>query len=204
MPLIISWTIALIIAAAAVGVVPPLPGAVAGADEVTASQGNLRDGWDASEPGLSPSVVAGGTFGQLFSTAVDGQVYGQPLIAGSTLIVTTENDSVYGLNAVTGAIEWQRSLGAPLPSTAQGGCTDLTPDIGVTSTPVYDPGTGTLYVVAVVNDGPSTASPHVYLDALDAATAASSGRPPSRAPRSTTRPGRSTRCRNGSGRACCC
>ena len=169
-PLIIRWAITLVITAAAAGVVPQLPGAAARADEVTASQGNLRDGWDASEPGLSPSVVAGGTFGQLFSTAVDGQVYSQPLVAGSTLIVTTEHDSVYGLNAVTGAIEWQRSLGAPLPSTAQGGCTDLTPDIGVTSTPVYDPGTGTLYVVAVVNDGPSTASPHVYLDALDAAT----------------------------------
>ena len=176
--LIIGWAIALMITAAAVGVVPQLPGAAARADEVSASQGNLRDGWDASEPGLSPSVVAGGTFGQLFSTAVDGQVYGQPLVAGSTLIVTTENDSVYGLSAVTGAIEWQRSLGAPLPSTAQDSCSDLTPDIGVTSTPVYDPGTGNLYVVAVVNDGPSIASPHVYLEALDAATGSVQWRAP--------------------------
>ena len=62
---------------------------------------------------------------------------------------------------MTGAIEWQTHLGAPLPSTAQRGCSDLTPDIGVTSTPVYDPATGTVYVVAVVNDGPSPTSPHV-------------------------------------------
>ena len=171
-PLVVRWVVALAVSAAAVGVVPQLPGAGARADEVTASQGNLRDGWDASEPGLSPSVVAGGTFGQLFSTAVDGQVYGQPLVAGSTLIVTTENDSVYGLNTVTGAVKWQRSLGLALPSSAQGGCTDLTPQIGVTSTPVYDSASGTLYVVAVVNDGPTTGRPHVYMDALDAATGA--------------------------------
>jgi hypothetical protein len=157
---------------AAVGLVPQLPVTGARADEITASQNLLRDGWDQSEPNLAPPVVGGpdSTFGRLFSTPVDGQVYGQPLVVGSTLIVTTENDYVYGLDKVTGAIEWQVSLGPPLPSTAQDGCTDLTPDIGVTSTPVYDPASGNLFVVAVVDDGPATGQPHVYMYALSPQT----------------------------------
>jgi hypothetical protein len=170
----VRWVIALVVlvVTAAVGLVPQLPVTGARADEITASQNLLRDGWDNSEPGLSPSVVGGpsSTFGRLFSTPVDGQVYGQPLVVGTTLIVTTENDFVYGLDARTGAIEWQQSLGQPLPSTAQDNCTDLTPDIGVTSTPVYDPASGNLYVTAVVNDGPATGQPHVYMYALNPQT----------------------------------
>jgi outer membrane protein assembly factor BamB len=114
-------------------------------------------------------VVAGGSFGQLFATPVDGQVYGQPLIAGGTLVVTTEKNEVYGLTPANGRIIWRTSLGPPLPSSTVG-CPDLTPDIGITSAPVYDPATGTLYVVAVVDDGPAAAQPHQYLEALDAQT----------------------------------
>lgn len=141
------------------------------ADEITASQNLLRDGWDQNEPGLSPAVVHGGTFGQLFSTPVNGQVYAQPLIAGSTVIVTTETDSVYGLNAVTGAVIWSDNLGPALPASAQG-CDNITPNIGITGTPVYDPSTGTVYLVAVVNDGPNIGEPHVYMYALSAQTGA--------------------------------
>src|ERR1019366_1560263 len=170
----VRWVIALVVlvVTAAVGLVPQLPVTGARADEITASQNLLRDGWDNSEPGLSPSVVGGpsSTFGRLFSTPVDGQVYGQPLVVGTTLIVTTENDFVYGLDARTGAIEWQQSLGQPRPSTPQDNCPDLTPDIGVTSTPVYDPASGNLYVTAVVNDGPATGQPHVYMYALNPQT----------------------------------
>ena len=39
----------------------------------------------------------------------------QPLVIGSTVIVATENDWVYGLNGSTGAIKWSISLGAPWP-----------------------------------------------------------------------------------------
>jgi ASPM-SPD-2-Hydin domain-containing protein/putative pyrroloquinoline-quinone binding quinoprotein/HYDIN/CFA65/VesB family protein len=121
------------------------------ADDDTASLNNLRTGWDPSEPGLSPSVVHGSSFGEVFSTAVNGQVYAQPLVIGSTVIVATEKDWVYALNASTGAIKWSTSLGTPyrIPN-----CTDLVPDIGVTSAPVYDPSTGTVYAMAqVVNNG---------------------------------------------------
>src|SRR5215470_3710353 len=51
------------------------------ADEATASQTNLRTGWDPNEPGLSPPIVGGGSFGQLFSTPVNGAVYAQPVVA---------------------------------------------------------------------------------------------------------------------------
>ena len=66
-------------------------------------------------------------------------MYAQPLVIGNTLVVSTENDWVYGLNATTGAILWSTSLGTPYHITT---CQDLAPNIGVTSTPVYDPNTG--------------------------------------------------------------
>jgi hypothetical protein len=116
-------------------------------DDPTASQNDLRTGWDPSEPTLTPAAVQGGAFGQVFKTALKGQVYAQPLVIGSTVIVTTEEDWVYGLNATTGAIQWSTQLGTPYKITT---CADLTPDIGVTSTPVYDPSTGTVYVMALV------------------------------------------------------
>jgi hypothetical protein len=136
------------------------------ADEVTISQDQLRTGWDPKEPALSPSIVTGPTFGQLFSTAVDGQVYAQPLAIGGNLLVATETNHVYSLNAETGAINWQFSLGPSWPSSVLG-CGDVTPDIGITSTPVYDPSTGTAYLVAVVNDGTSLYAPDIYLVAVD-------------------------------------
>jgi len=148
--------------ALALAAVPDVAGAAAGrplagrpqaghvrADEVTASQDDLRTGWDPAEPAMTPADVK--TFGQLFSTPVNGQVYAQPLVIGSTVIVATENDMVYGLDAATGAVQWQTSLGTPYHITS---CSDLTPDVGVTGTPVYDPpaagagGDGTVYMVA--------------------------------------------------------
>ena len=118
-------------------------------DEGTASQDLLRTGWDPNEPTLTPAVVNGPTFGQVFSTSVSGQIYGQPLIIGNTLIAVTENDWVYGLNATTGAVLWKTSLGTPYHITT---CQDLVPNIGDTSTPVYDPSTGTVYVMALVKE----------------------------------------------------
>jgi outer membrane protein assembly factor BamB len=82
-------------------------------DEVTISQDDLRTGWDRGEPALALATVKGGSFGQIFSTAVNGSVYGQPLVIGSTLIATTENNWVYGLDAATGAVLWQTWLGTP-------------------------------------------------------------------------------------------
>jgi outer membrane protein assembly factor BamB len=116
-------------------------------DETTGSQNNLRDGWDRNEPTLTQAAVGGGQFGQVFNTAVNGQVYAQPLVVGNTVIVATENDWVYGLNATTGAIIWKTSVGQAYTITS---CDDLTPKIGITATPVYDPNTGSVYVMAMV------------------------------------------------------
>lgn len=145
------------------------------ADEDTTSQGALRDGWDQNEPGLSPSVVGGSTFGQLFATKVNGQVYAQPLVVGSTVIAATENDYVYGINAVTGVIRWSRSLGTPYNITT---CTDLVPNVGVTGSPVYDPTVtaaaphGLVYLMAQVMNG---GSPQYRLFMLDPVTGAQIG-----------------------------
>jgi len=53
------------------------------ANETTGSQNNLRDGWDRNEPALTHAAVEGGRFGRVFKTAVDGQVYAQPLVIGT-------------------------------------------------------------------------------------------------------------------------
>jgi outer membrane protein assembly factor BamB len=119
------------------------------ADETTVSGNNQRNGWDPNEPALTPAAVQGGQFGQIFKTAVNGQVYGQPLIIGNTLVVATENDWVYGLNATTGAVLWKTSLGTPYKITS---CDDLTPNIGVTSTGVYDSSSNTVYEMGLVHE----------------------------------------------------
>jgi hypothetical protein len=149
----------LLAVSAAVGLVPGGTITAARANEYTTSQDAMRDGWDRAEPGLSPSVVGGGGFGRRFATKVNGQVYAQPLVVGSTVIAATENDHVYGINAATGAIRWSRSLGTPYHITT---CGDLVPNIGVTGGPVYDPTVtasaphGLVYLVAqiVVNRSP--------------------------------------------------
>ena len=69
------------------------------------------------EPELLPANVTASDFGPLFATTVTGQIYAQPLVvkqsvsSTGTLIVATEQDNVYGMNPVSGAIDWTKSLG---------------------------------------------------------------------------------------------
>src|SRR3954463_10689013 len=86
------------------GVIVLRDGAPALADVLTSQGDPLRTGWDQAEPGLSPASVTGTNFGQLFATQLTGQVYAQPLVIGNTIVVGTEDDWVYGLDAVTGAV----------------------------------------------------------------------------------------------------
>jgi outer membrane protein assembly factor BamB len=154
------------------GVLPTVAGAVPGttavparADDVTASQNLLRNGWDSSEPAMGPSVVP--TFVQRFNASVDGAVYAQPLVVGSTVIVATENDQVYGLDAGTGAQLWHTSLGSPYPISTVSTftkCTDLVPNIGVTGTPAYDPVTNDIYMFANIM---TSGSPAYYMVQMD-------------------------------------
>src|SRR5690242_11450309 len=76
----------------------------AAASVTTVSVNSLRSGWDAAQPALSPGNVTSGNFGQLFNTPVDGQVYAQPVIWNGTVLVATENNWAYGLDAVSGAV----------------------------------------------------------------------------------------------------
>ncbi|WP_369263985.1 choice-of-anchor D domain-containing protein [Streptomyces sp. R35] len=153
------------------GTLPSLAAAPGRADESTVSVDNFRTGWDKNEPGLAPSQVASSDFGQQFSTAVDGQVYAQPLVAGKTVVAATENAKVYGLDSASGKINWTKNLGAPWPASAIG-CGDLVPNFGVTSTPVHDPATNTVYLTAKINDGPDVQHPNWYVHAMDATTGA--------------------------------
>jgi outer membrane protein assembly factor BamB len=139
------------------------------ADPHTVAQDVARTAWDSDEPALTRPAVASGSFGQLFSAPVDGQVYAQPLVVDDTVIAVTETNDVYGIDGETGAVRWHRNVGPWWdPATLQ--CADLTPSIGITSTPVYDPVTDSVYLTAKTNDGPDARSPNWYAHALDAAT----------------------------------
>jgi hypothetical protein len=144
---------------------------VAAADVGTIGHDTLRTGWDSNESTLSPSSVSSSNFGKLFSTPVDGQVYAQPLVVGGTVIAATENNAVYGLDSITGATKWQRSVGPAWPASTVS-CGDLTPNIGITSTPVFDPATNSVFLLAKTNDGATPQLPHWYMHSLDPATGA--------------------------------
>jgi len=137
---------------------------------VTEAGDELRTGFYGNQPRLSPSVVANSTFGQLFSATVNGQVYAQPLVSQGTLLIVTETNDIYGLDPETGATRWHRSdLGAPFDPAGALGCNDLTPAIGITSTPVIDSSTNTAYLFAkVVQNGATKILAH----AVDVATGA--------------------------------
>lgn len=169
----LATTLALL--SAAVGVLPGTGAVAARADEPTLSQNNLRTGWDTRESGLSPTVVSS-RFGTLpgFPVKLSGQVYAQPLVitvAGAPeVIVATENDMVYGINGKTGAINWSTSLGTPYIIS---NCGNVAPNIGVTSAPVYDPGTGDVYLIAEVGTGASTGFQFVGVNPTSGAVTAS-------------------------------
>ncbi len=93
------------------------------------------------------------------STTLDGSIYAEPLVLGKDVYVATENNSVYSLNALTGAVRWRLHLGDPVPGAALP-CGNINPS-GITGTPVIDGATQTIYAVAFLNP------PHHALFAID-------------------------------------
>jgi hypothetical protein len=139
------------------------------ADVLTYHNDVARTGQKLDEIILTPSNVTVANFGRLFTLSVDGNVDAQPLyVSGqimadnqphNSLIVATENDTVYAFDADSGAILWHVSL-LETGETASDdrGCSQVTPEIGVTGTPVIDLSSGpngTIYVVAMSKNSSS-------------------------------------------------
>ncbi len=123
-----------------------------------------------SETILTPATFKLSHFGKLFTLPVDGQITAQPLYmqgvsiptqgVRNVVFVATEHNSVYAFDADTaGSPLWTVNLGPSVPSSAYGTVdtpyTDITPEIGILGTPVIDPSTGTLYVVAATMENGS-------------------------------------------------
>ncbi|MCW2504523.1 MAG: hypothetical protein JWO79_2807 [Actinomycetia bacterium] len=119
---------------------------------------------DNSGSGVAPGLAPLGTLSKAWSAALDGAVYGQPLVVGNRVFAATEKDTVYALDATTGAVAWSSHVGTPVPKSALP-CGNIDP-LGITSTMVYDADTGLLFALAEVTGGE-----HVLVS-FDAATGA--------------------------------
>jgi hypothetical protein len=142
-----------------------------------------RSGQNLDESTLTPTNVNTETFGLLHTIMVDGGVDAQPLYLSQVNIlgkphdvvfVATEHGSVYAIDADSGSPIWQASVLAngETPSDTHN-CTQVTPEIGITATPVIDRSAGphgVLYVVGMSID--KSANYHQRLHALDITTGA--------------------------------
>ena len=136
----------------------------AGSSVLTANYNNGRTSANLQETLLTTANVVRGSFGKIGTFPVDGQVYAQPLYvagiaAGSAthnmLFVATQHNSVYNYDADSAAaplLLWHVNLGPSVPSTTWEGFHDITPEIGILSTPVVDPNRGVIYVVAFTQE----------------------------------------------------
>jgi outer membrane protein assembly factor BamB len=71
------------------------------------------------------------------SPTLDGQLYGEPLVADGRVVAATENDTVFVMAANSGHILWSRHLATAVPSHDLP-CGDISPEVGITGTPVID------------------------------------------------------------------
>jgi hypothetical protein len=153
-----------------------------------------RSGQNLKETILTPANVNPAQFGKIFTRQLDGSVYAQPLYMPSVNIpgkgihnvvfVATEGDSVYAFDADSNAGPnaaplWHINLidaaaGETAVSVADVNCLSVAPQLGITGTPVIDPTTNTLYVVASTTRNGSFPDSSFFhrLHALDAATGA--------------------------------
>ena len=144
-----------------------------------------RTGQNLTEQVLTTGNVNATTFGKLFEIAVTGKVDAQPLVKTqvtipgqgihNVLYVVTEHDLVYAFDADSGSQLWMKSVvGAGEVPSDNRGCGQVTPEIGITSTPVIDMNTGpngTIYVVAMSKVS-STSTYFHRIHALDITTGA--------------------------------
>jgi hypothetical protein len=123
---------------------------------------NNRTGWNPNETQLTTGDITTSRFRLVRTFKADSVVYAQPLYAPNVVVggtshnlvfLATENDSLYAYDADTGALVWKRSFIQPsrgvtaVNISSVGSCNQITPTIGISSTPVIDPSSGTLYLV---------------------------------------------------------
>ncbi len=175
-------------------------------DVTTYRDDNARDGLNANETILDLTTVNSTQFGKIGFDPVDGIVDAEPLyianisVGGKSrnvLYVATENDTVYAFDADSGAQLWKTSIiGSGETTSDDHGCGQITPQIGVTSTPVIDrkQGTnGTIFAVGMTKD--ASGNYHQRLHALDLTTGAEISGSPTEI--SGTYPGTGANSQNG-------
>jgi hypothetical protein len=150
---------------------------------------NYRTGQSSNEEILNKSNVNASQFGKRVTYPVDGQVYAQPLFvpnltvngaSHNVVFVVTEHDSVYAFDAdqtTATAPLWQTSFlthGATSVPSTDISCNDMTPEIGITGTPVIDSSSNTMYLVAYTKENGNL----IYrLHAIDITTGQDKGSP---------------------------
>jgi len=154
------------------------PGPASREVDVLTFHGDIaRTGWNAAERKLTPASITAGAFGKLWTAPVEGDIYAEPLVLSSLAIrgglrtvvyVVTEHNLVYALDAADGARLWGPiSLGTPVPRSSLS-CGNIDP-VGITSTPVIDRASSTIYVVGLTTT--DNGATKVYkMAALDLAT----------------------------------
>jgi hypothetical protein len=131
---------------------------------ITYHYDNLRTGWNDRESVLSYQSVSNGSFGVLHTITLDDQVDTQPLIVPNetttigvtpgrhdVVYVATENDTIYAIDASSGTVLFQQSLGNPVPTPL--GCNNNGPNVGINGTPVIDKAANAMYVIAYTLEG---------------------------------------------------
>ncbi|MBB5345187.1 hypothetical protein [Tunturibacter empetritectus] len=164
-----------------------------------------RDGLNAQETILTQSNVNSTQFGKIGFDAVDGKVDAQPLFLANVsvggqlhnvLYVATEHNNVYAFDADSGTQIWKTSiLGSGETTSDDRGCSQITPEIGITSTPVIDRRQGTngsLFTIGMSKD--ANGGYHQRLHALDLTTGLDTGSPNEIA---ATYPGNGANSQNG-------
>lgn len=122
--------------------VTPTASTASSANWTTYHRDNARTGYVAN-------AADAHQFAPAWNMHLDGAVYAEPLVVNEHVIVATEGNSLYSLNARTGQVQWRTNLGSPVPLSTLP-CGNIDP-LGITGTPVYDPVTNLVFAVAEVS-----------------------------------------------------
>ncbi len=123
---------------------PPIPSGGLATDWPTYHRDNSRSGSTSGTPAFA-------SFASAWKASLDGAVYGQPLVIGSTVVAATEGGSLYGLSLTTGAVLWRAHIADPI-SLSSLPCGNIDP-LGITGTPAYDASTGLVLAVGETAGG---------------------------------------------------